>query len=930
MNLHPINSPVMDKEVKILLVEDLESDALLAEIELKKNLHRFSLQVVDNAKDLTASLIDYQPDVVITDYNLPSFNGMEALKIVMKMSPVTPVIIFTGSLNEDIAVECMKAGATDYVIKEHLKRLGHAVKSALEQKEIGQQKAEAQQMLAESEKKYRTLYETMSQGVVYLDNKGIIISANRSAERILNAKASQLTGNSLEGLLQFAIGEDGSPFPYNQCPSYISLTTGKKSQATLGLLNPETKSYTWANVISMPQFRDGEDKPYQVYTTLEDITRMKKLLIELNNLNQVLEEKVRQRAQELIRLSNLQKAILGNAGLAIVATNATGTIQLFNPAAEKLLGYSAEEMIGKASPAVYLIPEEIQERALKLAEKGRKSAGTGMFSFYTKLSQNEAYTDEWTFVRKDGSRFPARLTVSTYNDVSENFAGYIGIFMDITAEKKALEALHRSEAENRLILDAVPDMLFKVDSQGIFHFAHFTGTSIPYMPPEQFMGKSINEVLPEEVASLSKRMLQKALDTREVVSFEYSLPNKEGISYFENRMIALSDTEILSIIRDVTKRTMAVEALQRSELFLKMMTVNSPLGFLVVDNTTDETLFYNPKYIEIWGIGDPGKTGRLPLKYKDLVDMSKYLVQDPESYEQMIEKLGNVEVRDEVKETIALKDDKYLSMHSTQIRGQKDEYYGRLFIFEDITAKEKLANSLKEAVAHERKLNEVKSRFVTMASHEFRTPIASILMASETLLAYYDRLNRDNINKHLWKINHNIQFLREIINKFLDLSKIELGKIPFTPERVKINEFISQWHEDFKTRQTLQHRLTINGNGVDDPVSVDRQLMTQVLDNLVSNSLKYSPPQTEVVINAERITDRVIVSISDHGIGIPQEDVEKLFQPFFRASNVQKLQGTGLGMPLCKQVIEHHQGQIWVKSALNEGTTVYFSLPCDC
>lgn len=917
----------MEKVVKILLVEDLESDALLAEIELKKNLDQFILRVVDNASDLAASLTEYHPDLVISDYNLPAFNGMEALKIVRKISPVTPVIIFTGSMNEDIAVECMKAGATDYVIKEHVKRLGHAVKSALEQSEVVLQKAEAQQLLAESEQKYRTLYETMSQGVIYHDQEGTILSANHSAGRILNVKTSQLTGNSLERFMQFAIREDGSPFPYDQCPSYVSLATGEKSQATLGLLNPVTQLTTWVNVVSMPQFRPGEEKPYQVYTTLEDITRMKSLVIELNDMNRKLEEKVQQRARELVKLSNLQKAILGNAGLAIVATATDGKIQLFNPAAEKLLGYSADEVIGKVSPAVYLLPEEIEERALKLKESGRKMEPMGQFYFYSMLDRNETYTDEWTFVRKDGSRFPARLTVSTFDDVSENFTGYIGIFMDITAEKKAQEALQKSEAEKRLILDAVPDILFKIDSRGIFHYAHFTGTSMPYLPPEQFMGKSIADVLPEDVAVLSKSMLKKALATGEVVSFEYSLPYNKGISYFENRMIALSDTEILSIIRDVTKRTLAVEALQRNELFLKMMTVNSPLAFLVVDNTTDDALFYNPKYCEIWGICDPEKAAGLNLTHKDLVEMSKHLVQDPEKYELLIEKISHVEERSEVRETIQLKDDRYLSMHSVQIRGPKDEYYGRLYIFEDITDKEQLANSLKEAVSHERKLNEVKSRFVTMASHEFRTPIASILMASETLLAYYDRLNRENINKHLVKINHNIQFLREIINKFLDLSKMELGKIPFAPESVKLNEFISQWHEDFTSRHTLQHQLVVKENGADCLVKIDTQLMTQVLNNLVSNSLKYSSPETEIEIATERSLKQVVISVTDHGIGIPEEDVEKLFQPFFRASNALTLQGTGLGMPLCKQIIEHHHGEIGVKSELNKGTTVWFSLP---
>lgn len=1039
----------MDKIVKVLLVEDLESDALLAEMELKKILDKFILKVVDNAKDLTKLLTEYQPDLVLSDYNLPSFNGMEALRIVKRISPIIPVIIFTGSMNEDIAVECMKAGATDYVIKERIKRLGSSVQSALQQREDKIQKREAQRLLRESEKKYRRLYETMAQGVIYHDLDGRITSVNPSAERILGAPVDQLLGKSITSFYRNAFHEDGFPLRMDEFPTFKAIKTRQRTDAVIALTHPDFLNQKWLRLSAIPEFLDGEDKPYQVYISMEEITELKEVLIELNVLNKNLEEQVEQRTKQILDLSKLHQSILDHAGKAIVATTENGVIWLYNQAAEKILGYDASEVIGISTPLLFNDRLEIERKAEELSiQIGMEIPSDQYLQILSR--QHDSFTDRCTYLRKDGSRFPSRVTISAYSDSSGTRLGYILIFSDITAEVEAHEELKRneerfeamfrdhaavmllvnpedgriqqanrsakefygydfspenninirsinqttpnelmkqmelaknthrnnfvfphrlangeirtveihsspievsgekvlfsiihditerkiaeeklikSEQENKAILDAVPDILFKIDADGIFQYAHFTGVTKPYLPRKHFMFRSIKEVLPEDVASLATKMLNKALKTKETVTFEYSLPYENGIFYFENRMVAISDNEILSIIRDITKRKLALEALQKSESFLKMMTNTSPLAFLVVDNKTDEIIFHNPKYCEIWGICDKIKSAKNNTKFKAHIEICKQLVKDPDALVHLYEKLSNLDDRSEVKETFALRSGNYLLIHSTQIRGPFDENFGRLFIFEDITEKEKLANSLKDAVEHERKLSEVKSRFVSMASHEFRTPIASILMASETLLAYFDRMNRADMDRQLHKINNNIQYLRDVIEMFLDLSKIETGKISINPESFRLNDFIHLWYDGFSAKHSLQHNLIFKQDMVQDFIIVDKQLMTQVMDNLVSNSMKYSPLNSDIVIQTECIKNNVVISITDQGMGIPEQDLEKMFQPFFRASNAKVMKGTGLGLPLCKEIIEHHKGRIWIESKLNIGTKVCFTLP---
>ncbi|MGD9977309.1 MAG: response regulator [Bacteroidales bacterium] len=178
----------MNKPVKILLLEDVETDAQLAEREVKKTIPHYELKWVDNKEDFIDALNKFCPEIIISDYQLPSFDGLSALKIKQLYRPGIPFIIFTGSINEDTAVECMKAGATDYIIKEHLKRLGPAITSALEQKEI---LSATEKELIQSEEKFHRLADNMPD-IIY--NVGL--EPNKHFEYI-NPAAETITGYSI-------------------------------------------------------------------------------------------------------------------------------------------------------------------------------------------------------------------------------------------------------------------------------------------------------------------------------------------------------------------------------------------------------------------------------------------------------------------------------------------------------------------------------------------------------------------------------------------------------------------------------------------------------------------------------------------------------------------------------------------------------------
>lgn len=186
----------MKKNMHILILEDLPSDAELAVHELKKVFDKFLIHIVETEEDYISALESFQPDLIISDFQLPAFDGLSALKITLEKSSLTPFVILTGSMNEDTAVECLKAGADDYVIKEHIKRLGSAALNAIKKKKIEQDRKNALQALINSEKKYRAIFEATGTATLLVNEKSIIINANSECKSVTGFNQSKLIGKS--------------------------------------------------------------------------------------------------------------------------------------------------------------------------------------------------------------------------------------------------------------------------------------------------------------------------------------------------------------------------------------------------------------------------------------------------------------------------------------------------------------------------------------------------------------------------------------------------------------------------------------------------------------------------------------------------------------------------------------------------------------
>lgn len=239
---------------------------------------------------------------------------------------------------------------------------------------------------------------------------------------------------------------------------------------------------------------------------------------------------------------------------------------------------------------------------------------------------------------------------------------------------------------------------------------------------------------------------------------------------------------------------------------------------------------------------------------------------------------------------------------------------------------ERSRNELSEALNKEKELNELKSRFLSMASHEFRTPLTSILSSADLILDYNQQEDAPKRSKHIQRIKSAVNNLNGILGDFLSLSRIEEGKIQVNVREFNVQEFILDICHEMKAIAPADQQFVYYHEG-DSQAIVDSTLLRNILINLISNAIKFSLPGKNIFLHSELTNGKLKVSIRDEGIGISKADQVHLFERFFRGSNAINIPGTGLGLNIVSKYVELMNGKIELKSALNEGTEFTLTLP---
>ena len=246
---------------------------------------------------------------------------------------------------------------------------------------------------------------------------------------------------------------------------------------------------------------------------------------------------------------------------------------------------------------------------------------------------------------------------------------------------------------------------------------------------------------------------------------------------------------------------------------------------------------------------------------------------------------------------------------------------------DEVNERKKAEEEVRKSLEKERELNELKSKFVSIASHEFRTPLSTVMSSASLIQQYMDRKEIEKVTKHVQRIKSSVNHLTSILNDFLSLGKLEEGKIEVVKETIHLWDFLSEVKEEISSTLKETQQLDIQcGPGVDSIVS-DTRVLRNILFNLISNASKYSDKGKTIFITCTKTAEGISFSVRDEGIGIPADDHRHMFARFFRASNAGNVQGTGLGLNIVKRYVDLLNGSINFTSEYGKGSTFTAAIP---
>ena len=493
---------------------------------------------------------------------------------------------------------------------------------------------------------------------------------------------------------------------------------------------------------------------------------------------------------------------------------------------------------------------------------------------------------------------------------------------NVTGRVKAELRIKESEERYKLITENSHDIVTLMDLKGDYIFVTPSIKETMGYEPEELIGRNTTEFihpedLPKIIASMGNAIEEKVKGAKA----EFRFKRKDG----EWRWIEVSGGVILDddgnpiYIRsnkiDITDKKLTEEKLKQQEEQYKLVSENSG-DVIGLHNLDGSFVFISPSVY------------RLLVLSKEESNVHPFNYIHPED-RSIVEKVFLETIkskRKDAKASYRLKNAQgeylWVGVSLSVVLNENDEVAYVVTSTRDIS-------EIVKVIEKERQLNKLKSSFISMASHEFRTPLTTIQSSNELISMYLDQSNEPidtKLAKHVGRIRSELERLNSLLKDVFTLGRLDVGKTELKMESTSLTSIVKQVILEssvvFKNR-----KVDLKISGSERNVTIDSQLMSHALANLVNNALKYSEgsKDPEVLVNYE--PTQIIISIRDFGIGIPQKDCEGLFESFSRASNVGDIAGTGLGLVIVKQFIEMHGGDVEFNSTANEGTTFKVTLP---
>ncbi len=509
-------------------------------------------------------------------------------------------------------------------------------------------------------------------------------------------------------------------------------------------------------------------------------------------------------------------------------------------------------------------------------------------------------------------------------DILRLYALTVGTLL---AQKQAQFALRESEQRYRLLAENISDVVVETTPDAEFLYVSPSCQTVLGYEPVDLIGQlALDYMHPDDLPLANQAFLATQTVDHPVATMVVRFRHRDGRYFWLETMIRAIHTEKIGMIekyvgsaRNISDRKAAELALKESEANYRLLVETMRSGLLVYD-ADDRLTYVNDRACEMVGYARAEMLGTRP--YDSLNDEAAQKVKA-----HLVERRGQ-EV--EPYEVVTYHQDGtplHLLLSGTPLLDKQGDYNGSLLVITDITVQKQAEETLRQALVKEKELSELKSRFVSMASHEFRTPLATILALTETIRAYRHKLSDAQIQQRLARIIEQVDHLKDIMEDVLLLAQMQARRAQFNPVAQDLDVLCRTLVEEFQGRTDVKHQLIYHAAPGDYTIQLDPKLMRQIISNLLSNAIKYSPAQKPVQIMLTHRQNQCFLQVRDEGIGIPPADLPHLFEPFHRAGNVGVIAGTGLGLVITKEAIELHNGLIIVESQLDQGTTFTVQLP---
>jgi PAS domain S-box-containing protein len=367
-----------------------------------------------------------------------------------------------------------------------------------------------------------------------------------------------------------------------------------------------------------------------------------------------------------------------------------------------------------------------------------------------------------------------------------------------------------------------------------------------------------------------------------------------------------------SFIRDISRRKANERALAESETKYRKVVENVNEGILVTAG--GRILFANPRALALTGLDDATAKSKPFIEFIHPDDRERVLGNH-------MRRLKGELVENHYQFRVMHKNGDVRWLEISAVVFEWQNIPATLNFLTDVTERRQIEQDMRTALARERELSELKSRFVAVASHEFRTPLAAILSSIELLDDYGPRLPEGERKEIVGLIKDAVARMNKMVEQVLLTSKLEAGKFVFEPKPLSVSELLVQVAAEMDQAHPQAARIAMQCEGMEQARLVDAKLFSHILVNLLGNALKYSPPDSAVTCVASADGDRLHVSVADRGIGIPASDLPRLFESFHRGTNVGNIKGTGIGLHIVKECVELHLGSVDVRSEPGQGAT---------